>query len=291
MPWGKEKAAEEPARVIITRDFGKETLIEREVTVRSGDSVMDVLVEAADVDTSYGGAFVESVEGLSSSAATGNLDWFYYVNGILAGVGAREYEVSGGDFIWWDYHPWNEKNFSPAVVGAYTRPFSRGYSKDGHESLVFFSGYLESLAVQIGERLESDGAVVECRKLPGDFSPEDMRCPTMAVMTLADALDTGWSVRVLENPEKAGTFLALQGGKLVPLDSNGDPAPIGEEIAAAIVATGSGIGDESPVWMVLCDGEDGARQAGRLLVDDTEELDTRVGAVVGESGTVYSLPR
>ena len=59
-----------------------------------------------DVETRYGGRFVQSIDGLSGQGAGGYADWFYFVNGIEADVGAAEYELSPGDVVQWDYRDW-----------------------------------------------------------------------------------------------------------------------------------------------------------------------------------------
>ena len=54
------------AELRVTRDFGQELLAsaERE-RVSEGDTVMRLLQSEADVDTEYGGGFVQSIDGLS----------------------------------------------------------------------------------------------------------------------------------------------------------------------------------------------------------------------------------
>ena len=46
-----------------------------------------------DVETRYGGRFVQSIDGLEGGGAGGSVDWFYFVNGFEADVGAAEYEL------------------------------------------------------------------------------------------------------------------------------------------------------------------------------------------------------
>ncbi|MBU4301409.1 MAG: DUF4430 domain-containing protein [Actinobacteria bacterium] len=291
MPWNKETAGGEPVSVLITRDFGGVLITDESVRPRSGDSVMDVLLQVAEVETGYGGGFVSAIDGLGSgSGESGRSDWFYYVNGVLSGLGADEYQVEGGDKIWWDHHSWNESNFIPAVVGSYPMPFTRGYSREETLSTVLFSDYLESLARQVGGYLAEGGARVQYEgDLPG-FICGDRSGPVIAFVTFEDARKTGWITELLASPGKTGAFLTFDGDRPVPLDSNGDPAPLQEEISAAVLACGSGIGDPFPVWLVLCDGEDGVKQAGRLLVSGSQGLSRKVGVVVA-GGNVYSLPR
>lgn len=109
----------------VTKDFGAKQL-ERASnrTFPDGETVMRYLQRTADnVDTTYGGKFVNSIDGVSGSD---NSDWFYYVNGIEAEVGAAEYELSPGDRAWWDHHRWDNAMRIPAVVGSFPEPFIHG---------------------------------------------------------------------------------------------------------------------------------------------------------------------
>ena len=67
---------------------------------------MRLLQSSFDVETRYGGRFVQSIDGLEGGGAGGQVDWFYFVNGVEADVGAAEYELSPGDRVQWDYRNW-----------------------------------------------------------------------------------------------------------------------------------------------------------------------------------------
>lgn len=113
------------ATLWVTRDRGQEVLLSE--SVPAGLTAMQALRREADVDTSYGGRFVDAVEGLSGDAASGR-DWFYFVNGIEADRGAAEYRLRPGDVLWWDFRSWSGEDMrQPAVVGAWPEPFLHGY--------------------------------------------------------------------------------------------------------------------------------------------------------------------
>jgi hypothetical protein len=109
----------------VTSDFGARQLVHTQAeSVPKGETVMRYLQrDASDVETQYGGKFVNGIDGLSG---TSDSDWFYYVNGIEADVGAAEYELSPGDRVWWDYHDWQTVMRVPAVVGSFPEPFVHG---------------------------------------------------------------------------------------------------------------------------------------------------------------------
>ncbi|MEA2405873.1 MAG: hypothetical protein QOE08_2520, partial [Thermoleophilaceae bacterium] len=115
------------SRLNVSRDFGHRLLDSAKVTqVHKSDTVMRFLQAAHNkVETRYGGNFVQSIDGLAGDRA-GQRDWFYYVNGLEAGVGAQDYALSSGDRIQWDYHSWRATMRVPAIVGAYPEPFLHG---------------------------------------------------------------------------------------------------------------------------------------------------------------------
>ena len=118
----------EDATLWVTRHRGTEVVVTH--AVPSGLTAIQVLEREADVDTSYGGRFVEGVDGVADNAAS-QRSWFYFVNGIEADRGAAEYRVRPGDVIWWDYRSWKGDSMRrPVVVGAFPEPFLHGYG--GH---------------------------------------------------------------------------------------------------------------------------------------------------------------
>jgi len=116
------------ATLWVTRDRGAEVLAT--ASVPAGVTAMRALRSEADVETSYGGRFVRSIEGIAGDAGA-KRDWFFFVNGVEADRGAAEYRLRPGDVLWWDYRSWaGEDMREPVVVGAFPEPFLHGY--DGH---------------------------------------------------------------------------------------------------------------------------------------------------------------
>ena len=75
---------------------------------------MRLLQRDFEVETRYGGGFVQEIDGVGGGRAGGRrVDWFYYVNGIEAATGAAERRVSAGDRIWWDHHDWERRQARP----------------------------------------------------------------------------------------------------------------------------------------------------------------------------------
>jgi hypothetical protein len=111
--------------VWVTQGAGAELVLEGRVD--PGRTAIQAVATLAEVDTRYGGRYVSGIEGLSSDL-DGQSDWFFLVNGIEPDVGAAEVKVEAGDVVWWDYRGWADGAPHPAaVVGAFPRPFHRGW--------------------------------------------------------------------------------------------------------------------------------------------------------------------
>lgn len=139
-----------------TRDFGTRQLEHvSDETFPEGETVMRYLQRNADdVNTAYGGKFVDGIDDVNG---TDDSDWFYYVNGIEAGVGAAEYELSPGDQVWWDYHRWSEAPRIPTVVGSFPEPFVHGEKGKRYPVRVDCTDDAESACDRLERSLEQAG--------------------------------------------------------------------------------------------------------------------------------------
>jgi len=124
---GTVRAGHGSATLWVTRDQGAKLVFAG--TVPAGLTVIEALERKTKVETSYGGRFVQAIDEIAGNK-TAEIDWFYYVNGREADVGAAEENVRPGDIVWWDYRSWKRQMDVPAVVGAFPDPFLRGW--DGH---------------------------------------------------------------------------------------------------------------------------------------------------------------
>ena len=86
---------------------------------------MQALDRVAEIETAYGGRFVQSIDGIDGSL-TSQHDWFYFVNGIEGDRSAAEVRLDAGDIEWWDYRSWARQMRQPVVVGAFPEPFLHG---------------------------------------------------------------------------------------------------------------------------------------------------------------------
>jgi hypothetical protein len=111
------------AQLWVTRDRGRTVLLR--TTVPAGETAMQALDRAVDLETRYGGRFVQSIDGLGGSLAA-RRDWFWFLNGLEADRSAAEVRLADGDVEWWDFRAWAGRMRQPAVVGAFPQPFVGG---------------------------------------------------------------------------------------------------------------------------------------------------------------------
>jgi hypothetical protein len=165
------------ATLWVTRDRGAHVLFDG--SVPAGLTAMQALERRQQVTTRYGGRFVQSIDGVQGDASA-QRDWFYFVNGIEADVGATEVKLRPGDVEWWDYRSWRGAGMSvPVVVGAYPEPFLHGFewAKPGPTSVVAVDvpGVARALARQVhgvvaAKRTARNFVVVSSRFPAGEVS-------------------------------------------------------------------------------------------------------------------------
>lgn len=148
------------AQVWVTRDGGSE-LLERGA-VPAGLTALQGLDRVADVETGYGGGFVDSIDGLETDRLR-QRDWFYYVNGYEADRGAASYRLRAGDIEWWDYRSWRGQGRVPVVVGAFPEPFLHGYDGKRRPAAVRYERGMEEEARALA-RLIRTGSVAPRNK-------------------------------------------------------------------------------------------------------------------------------
>lgn len=121
---GEEAAGKGTAQLWITRDRGSELVLS--TTIPAGISAMEALRRKSDVETRYGGRFVQSINGIEGDIAEQH-DWFWFLNGYEADLSAADYKLSDGDVLWWDHRSWEKEMRQPVVVGAFPEPFAHGF--------------------------------------------------------------------------------------------------------------------------------------------------------------------
>jgi hypothetical protein len=162
---GHERTGSGNASLWVTRDRGASVLLVK--TVPAGLTAMQALDRELDVDTAYGGRFVQSIDGVEGDVSK-QRDWFWFLNGIESDVSAADYKLHPGDVEWWDFRSWREEMREPVVVGAFPEPFLHGYGGPPRPAAVRYEPGLERGARAIGRLLRATSV-----KPVSDPAPED----------------------------------------------------------------------------------------------------------------------
>ena len=136
------------AQLWVTRDRGTELLLEAEVD--AGQTLMRALAAEADVETRYGGRYIQSVNGIDGDL-TAQRDWFWFVNGYEGDRSAASYRLHDGDVAWVDHRAWQREGEARVVVGAFPEPFVHGYAGRRRPAVVRYEGDQAARANEIGK--------------------------------------------------------------------------------------------------------------------------------------------
>ena len=152
--FGEGESSQGEAELRVTRDYGRDVLVEATLADPSeSDTVIRALDTEAEVETRFGGAFVQSIDGLAGGEEDGRkVDWFFYVNGIESSSGAADVTVEPGDEIWWDHRDWTDVMRVPAVVGSFPEPLAQA-SAEKPEPVSLECAEAEEACAAAGERL------------------------------------------------------------------------------------------------------------------------------------------
>ena len=241
-------------RLTVTDAFGTRTLLEQPAPeVRGEDTVMRLLQRNADVETRYGGGFVQSIDGLGGERT---VDWFYFVNGVLARKGAASTEVHAGDRIWWDRHDWSVTNTVPAVVGSFPEPFLHGVDGERLPTRVECEQSVAEACDVVVERLKRLG-IVAGKALPGTSSGVEVL--RIAVGLWPDLRDDSALRQIEGGPRASGVYGRFEGSSFVALDERGRVARRLGPGTGVVAATR--YRENAPVWAVTGTDAAGVRAA------------------------------
>jgi hypothetical protein len=221
---GPGEEQEGGAVIRVTRDFGHEEIASAATkTLHEDETVMRVMQSKFDVDTRFGGRFVQSIDGVKGAGPSGMRDWFFFVNGVEAEVGAAEYELSPGDRVQWDFRDWGTAMRVPAIVGAFPEPFLNGINGRRRPVRVECDDAQSDTCRAAKDALDRVNVPVSGSSL-GAPGTENVTRLVVAGWPAARIVRGGFTLE--EGPERSGVFarFAKDGRSLDLLDSDGDVA-------------------------------------------------------------------
>lgn len=279
---GGQQASE--GSLTVTRDFGAEPIGRKHVgKVSDSDTVMRQLQRSFEVETRYGGNFVQEIDGVAGGREGGRrVDWFFYVNGIESSVGAGERRVKPGDRIWWDHHDWSATMRVPAVVGSFPEPFASG--SEGRKlpvRIVCLPG-AGAACDEVETRLRDAGITDTARSVLEQSAGREVLRVLVGPWSQVRR-DT--AARKLEGgPSESGVFArpTQDGRRIDMLDVNGRIVRTLGSGGGLLAATR--IEAQQPTWMVT--GVDAAGVAASAAALTEDELADHFAIAVEEGRTV-----
>ena len=244
------------AQLTVTRDYGGKVLLQKSDSIRESDTVLRVLDRNADITTRFGGGFIQSIDGIAGTQSGGrSSDWFFYVNGIESPIGSAEYNLSGGDRVWWDYRDWTAAMRVPAVVGSWPEPFVHGFQGQHwstHPVCLIGGGICDTVT----QRLQAAG--------PPGVGPKSI----MVLIGPWNAIRREAPANLLADaPDRSGVFARFVNSASRPflevLNQRGEPAGSIGRGAGLIAALRPG--DGPPTWVVTGTDGKGVAAAANLL--------------------------
>jgi hypothetical protein len=282
---GEEQSGE--VALTVTRNFGAEEMGEP-VTggVRDGETIMRMLQRDFQVETRYGGGFVQEIDGVAGGREGGRrVDWFYYVNGIEADSGAAARKVVAGDRIWWDHHDWTAAMRVPAVIGSFPEPFLSGAGGKKIPVRLVCLGEAGESCDEVQTRLETAGVKNAGRSVIEQSAGEDVL--RILVGTWKDLRQDAAARQLEDGPAASGVFAKpdATGAEIELLDPRGSRVRTLGPGGGLVAATRAR--HQQPTWLVTGTDAVGVAAAAAALSED--ELAGRFALAV-EDGRGVSLP-
>ena len=291
-----EEAGVITVRVVATQNFGQELMFDETLEVLPGTSAMGALMKVAEVETAYGGGFVNTINGVRSGftgSQSVKMDWFIYINGIQSNTGALDYELHDGDIQHWDFHNWSFCHFIPAIVGDFPEPFRHGYGGGTSSTIIAYSDNLKEDAENLERGFVRLGVSnVGIKRLSELSENKRESCNLLLLGTMESKpiseLNQVW--------KRLGFFAHFENGYLVVLDAKGEAAVKYAAGAGVIQATQNpwnpeGIGAcESVVWLVSGTDETGVKGAIDTLLEHYTEFQYACAVVVA-NGEITKVPQ
>ena len=260
---GAGKATSGVVTLTVTRGFGTAPVGSvSEKSIPGSQTVMRMLERSFKVTTRYSGGFVQSIDGNAGSSA--RLDWFYYVNGIEAPMGAAGTSVNKGDRIWWDLHDWTVTDSIPAVVGSFPEPFIHGIGGRRYPTTLECASDANAACQRVTSELDAIGVKVASQALGAGGSGTDSLA--VVVGTWRDVQGEFAASSIEAGPASSGIYARFggtDGSSLELLSPHGQVVRTlgaGAGLVAATANTSS-----APVWLITGTDLAGVSAAAKAL--------------------------
>lgn len=286
-------------RLLVTRDFGREVLDDKRLSVDGHGTALSLLREEHDIAVDEFGN-VRSIDGQRAVFAPEELKtstrWNFIVNGVKNPTAPANLPVLEGDTVQFDFEDVLGSEDIRGNVSAFPQPFSAGIGgRRFPVTLVCADGYAD--ACRRVRRVFTAAGVDTSGRPPADRLTQRERRVQRATPTprRARILVGSWAAladrptirRVERGPDYGGVFadFAQDGRSVRLLDAHSRPAHT--------MGAGTGLlafarpGDATIAWLVIGVDRKGVARAARAI--DPETLDNAFSVAVSDEG-VARLP-
>lgn len=288
---GCEKGNEisEEVSIIISKDFGE--IIDTEtLELKSEKTVMECIQEKFNVETAYNGGFVNSINdiesGYTNKESRVKKDWFYYVNGYSAVIGADEYFIDNKSQIIWDYHSWDKGNYSQCIIGAYPLNFTKGYGGNKLLINIYSDKKFKNESESLNKQIEIN-ELKDIKELSKD-TLENGENHTIIISSLENIKDSSLIKDIFKDYERRGIYANIVNNKIQTFNSEYKKAREYEE-ACLIVPALKSYGELGTIWIIIGNDDKSIKNALNILSNDSDKIQGLFSAVVVKDKLV-SLP-
>ena len=194
--------------------------MEESIEAKDGMSAMDALKRKAAVETSFGGNFIQSINGAKSEFSSGTKkDWFFFVNGFSPNFSANNYILKAGDKLQFDFHDWSYQLHIPAFVGGFPEPLVNGFQGKTFPAMIVFGQEFEQEAQKIRAFLKQNYSI---DSELAEFSQLSEMQKKQFNLVLIALPENPLIQEINSNHKRHGLFLFFENNKLVELNFSGE---------------------------------------------------------------------
>ena len=253
----------------------------------AGSSALDALKKVAEVETSYGGGFVTSINNMESGYPDKKSDWFYYVNGFFANKGASNYIMTEGDFIRWDYHNWESQSQS-AILADYPMHFVKGYGGKISPTVIIYDNEFSTEASKLKKQLNSQhGINATCMQVEELSNTEKMGANLIIFATPNNPIVS----ELNQNHQKIGFIAFFDRNLIIEKDHKGSLC--GQYSNACMIQITQNIWNpkgnlacENVILVISGTNAEIIRSSIDILIQDSYELESYFGLIITEQNTL-----
>ncbi|MCT4585525.1 MAG: DUF4430 domain-containing protein [Peptostreptococcaceae bacterium] len=275
-------------RLTVSKDFFNEIIFDEDVDLKNDYSIMDILKEHTEVETSYGGSFVESINSYKSNFKDENKDkkrdWFYYVNGYMADVSCEDYLPKENDHIVFDYHAWSDKSYNNALISSFEKSFKNGYMDEKIQNEIVYQKEFEEENSEIKKYFNNlDIKSIELNDEEINILDETKN--TILISTFDEALKDQKIKDLLKNHAKKGLYFSYENKKINLFDVDYNITNSYDD--GVIIAFCDKLYPfKSGIFMILGTDENNIKENIKLLLEGEFNLNSQV--FIGDKN--YNLP-